>query len=333
MTKYFPLENGIYEVKPGMVRFGSDFGNGIADRQVFQFDDQFPDYRSVKMRSRAEKLSKYYQTHNYFHHLAQAVARLIISRLTLEHPEYFQVENQLENLANINFALNCKLTQEKLYFDANYQLQQVEMSAQSISPAYISTLDALAAQVQEDITVICRTTNDFNWVSAIHLCFPNHWSAADKIGKDFAKIHESVAGMEKINQRGNAIVNTMITREPMVRFAWGLSTDTQLNHHPEISPNLPIPESQSRKFDLHNPQLYLRIERQVIWGLPEFNAAIFTIRTYFQDVAKIKQDTARRHKLISAINSMTRNSLIYKGLLTSRDDILQWLQDGDDIKS
>ncbi|NJL64933.1 MAG: DUF3445 domain-containing protein [Methylacidiphilales bacterium] len=323
MTKYFPLENGKYEVKPGMVPFGSNFGNDIADGQVFQIDENFAEYRRTKLHSRSEQLKKYYQTYNYSDTVATAIAHLIISRLTLEHPQYFQ----LESLTNHTLILHCHLTNEKIYLDSQYHLKKVETQIKPVSPAYISTLDALATQVQEDITVISRATDGTNWVSAIHLCFPNHWSAADKIGKNFTSIHTPVAGMEKMNQRGNAIVNTMITHKPMVRFAWGLSTDTYLNHHPEAPPNTPIHQSQGRKFDINHPNLYLRIERQVIWGLPECDAAIFTIRTYFEDVAEIKKDTTKRQKLISAIKSMTPDSLTYKGLAESRNPILTWLED------
>jgi hypothetical protein len=64
-ARYFPIESGRYEVKPGLFKFGTDFGNGDADRQVFQIDDQFPRYHAVKLAARQEQLSKYYQPHDY----------------------------------------------------------------------------------------------------------------------------------------------------------------------------------------------------------------------------------------------------------------------------
>ncbi|MBD2770808.1 heme-dependent oxidative N-demethylase family protein [Iningainema tapete] len=316
---YFPLENGRYDVKPGLIRFGSCFGNGDADKMVFQFDENFAHYREVKLLARAERLNKYYLTNNYSDPVAGAVAHLIINRLTQEHPQYFQYDRD-----NNNKAFHSQLTKETLYFNADWQLQQVATQTNQIVPPLISTLDALATQVQEDITVVCRS-GCANWLSAIHLCYPNHWSAEEKIGKDFATIHAPVAGMEKINQRGSAIINTMIERKPMVRFAWGLSTDTRLNHHPKPPREVPVNEWQGRNFDLNNPRLFLRIERQVIWGLPEYNAGMFTIRTYFRDCSIIKQDHMLRSQLCSAIQSMTKESLVYKGLAESRDDILTWL--------
>lgn len=328
---YFPLDNGRYEVKPGFMPLGSCLGNGEADKQVFQIDGNFAHYRQTKLLARAERLSKYYQTYNYSHGVAGAltrsglpsgITRLMIDRLTQEHPHYFQSQQ----LANGDLAFHCQLTGEILYLDADWQLQQVETQGNQVFPSYASTLDAIAAQVQEDITVICRCADGRNWLSAVHLCYPNHWSAEEKIGKDFTTIHAPVAGMEKINRRASSIVNTMITQKPMVRFAWGLSTDSRLNHHPEPPADVSINEWQGRQFDRDNPRLFLRIERQVIWGLPEYEAALFTIRTYFRDCTEIKKDTVLRSKLSAAIQSMTPGSVVYKGL-QDRDRILGWLEE------
>jgi len=304
-----------------MIVFGSCFGNGQADKQVFQIDENFADYRQAKLLARAERLNKYYQTHNYSTTVAGAIARLIINRLTQEHPQHFSYEKLTAN----NSIFSSQLTKEILYLDADWQLQQVENS--SAFPAYTSILDALAAQIQEDITVICCGNDGVNWLSAVHLCYPNHWSAEEKIGKDFAEIHTPVAGMEKINRRADAIVNTMINRKPMVRFAWGLSTDMRLNHHPEPPPDLLVNQWQGRRFDPQHPSLYLRIERQVIWGLPKYKAALFTIRTYFRDCNWLKQDLLLRVKLCDAIESMSPESLIYKGLADSKASILHWLNE------
>ncbi|BAZ52350.1 hypothetical protein NIES4103_50100 [Nostoc sp. NIES-4103] len=318
---YFPLMNGRYEVKPGMMLLASCFGNGQADGQVFQIDENFAHYRQAKLLARAERLSKYYQTYNYSTTVASAIARLIVERLTQEHPQYFKCQKLTAN----TLIFYSQLTKEILYLDANWQLQRVEGS--SVFPAYTSTLDAMAMQVQEDLTVICCGDNGCNWLSAVHLCYPNHWSAEEKIGKDFAAIHTPVAGMEKINRRADAIVNSMIHCKPMVRFAWGLSTDTRLNHHPETPPGLLVSQWQGRRFDPQNPRLYLRIERQVIWGLPKYKAALFTIRTYFRDCTLLKKDSLLRVKLCAAIESMSPESLIYKGLADSKASILHWLNE------
>jgi dimethylamine monooxygenase subunit A len=321
-TCYFPLENGRYEVKPGFIPLGKSLGDGEADKRVFQFDGNCPHYRHVKVLSRGERLSKYYQTYNYSDKVAGAIACLIINRLSQEYPQYFHCQPTDRGLSFHN-----QLTGETLYIDEDWRLQQVQNQGQPVAPPYTSTLDALATQVQEDITVMSYDPNGHNWLSAVHLCYPNYWSAEEKIGKDFITIHAPVAGIEKINRRASAIVNTMLLREPMVRFAWGLSTDTRLNHHPEPPPSVSAEDWNGRSFNPNNPKLFLRIERQVIWGLPEHNAVLFTIRTYFRDCRTIKKDPNLQLKLFSALQSMTPESLIYKGLAESRDSILAWLKE------
>ena len=301
-----------------MMLLGSNFGND-ADSKLFQLDSSFDSYRKIKLAARKSCLSKYFQTCNYSDSVAEAVVRLIINRLTREYPQHFNLDRDGEYL-----IFQCQLTREILYLNTKFELLKYE-SAEKTTPDYISTLDALAAQIQSDIVVISRNDNHDNWMSAIHLCYPNYWSAEEKIGRDFATTHLPVAGIEKINQRAKAIVNTMIQRKPMVRFAWGLSTDTRLNHHPQPPSDIGLNQWQGRNFDKNNPNLFLRIERQVMWGLPDNNAAIFTIRTYFRDCRTIKKDILLRNKLSSAIESMTPESLKYKGLIETKNDILAWL--------
>ena len=60
--------------------------------------------------------------------------------------------------------------------------------------------DALAMQVQEDLSVVCRV-GEKDWVCAIHLCCPHTWTAEKKIGQDFVSMHAGVPGMRR-SQRG-----------------------------------------------------------------------------------------------------------------------------------
>jgi len=316
--RYFPMERGRYEVKPGLIKFGTDLGQGVWDQRVFHIDGNFSHYYQMKQLARRESLEKYYQTQDFTPEVEQVIAKFILERLTQEYPQHFQ--NSLEKNCPV---FHNQLTGETLYFDANYDLQYTTGLTPKLPP-YRSALDALAHQVQEDITVVVQR-GERHWVSAIHACFPNHWAVQAKIGREFAQIHAPVAGMTAMNRRGGALVQTMITQPPMVRFAWGLSTDTRLNHHPEPPPHVDPTQWQGRNFHPQDPRLYLRVERQVIWGFPAIKAALFTIRTYFQDVAVLKQNPTQSALLQSAIQSMSPASLIYKGLADQKAEILAWL--------
>lgn len=317
---YFPLDSGRYEVKTGLYALGTDFGNGEADEKIFQIDAGFRHYREAKLAARGERLSKYHCTHRYSLRLGNTVACFIAHRLSQEHPSYFALEETQDGA-----ILRCILTEELLSFDSNMKLIEARSKDRPVSPGYVSSLDALASQIQEDVAVITLSVD--HWLSAIHLCYPNHWAAEHKIAKDFASIHKPVPGIEKINERTSALVDAMIYKGPYVRFAWGLSTDSRLNHHPEPPPGVSPSAWQGRYFNQADPKLFLRVERQTLWGFPDEAGALFTIHTYFTDCREIKKDPDRLRKLESAIESMTPETLAYKGFADSKVNILAWLRE------
>jgi hypothetical protein len=310
-AQYFPLAHGRYDIAPGLARFGKDFGNGDADQHVFQLDDTFDHYHRVKCEARRERLGKYLQTHDVHPAVARAIVSFILDRLTREHAHAFHRSGN---------TLSCRLTGETLTFDQDLNLVSVER-ARPDDPPYACALDALASQVQEDLAVV-STGGDRHWLSAVHLCFPNSWAAEEKVGRTFAAIHEPVAGMEGMNRQGADLVRLMVgAAEGFVRFAWGVTFDDQLNHHPQRPPGV----TPVVRFDPTRPRALLRVERQTIWGFPAVGASLFTIRTYLYDCDALRRDEVRRAALVAAIESMTPASLAYKGLAESREPLLRWL--------
>ncbi len=102
-----------------------------------------------------------------------------------------------------------------------------------------------------------------------------------------------------------------VNKGPFTRFAWGISTDTRLNHHPEAPTGWDKQEWAGRHIE-EGCDLFLRVEKQTLNGLPEVNAFFFTIRTYFYPVVELSLD--ERKALYTAVESMSQASQIYKGL-------------------
>jgi hypothetical protein len=301
LPDYFPPAVGRYEVKPGLVRFGKPLGAGVADGHVFQLDATFPRYRRVKLAARAERAHKYFRTHELTPTVERTVGDFIVRRLVAEHPAQFAMNDGI---------LSCVLTGERIDVrrDGDGRL-----------------FDALAMQVQEDLAIV-STAEDRHWLSAIHLSFPNHWAAEDKIGRAFPVIHAPVAGMEQMNRQGDRLVRVMLeATEGLVRFAWGVTWDDELNHHPESPPGA----ARATHFDPRHPAAYLRVERQTVWGFPEVGAALFTIRTYLYDIAALRRDRERAGQLAAALASMSDASVAYKGLAGSREHLIRWIETGD----
>jgi hypothetical protein len=313
---YFPLPKGRYEVTPGLNALGTDFGNGHDDNLIFQIDANFPRYREEKITARKERLEKYYCAGTLAPDKKSYITRFIINQLCEEHPSLFHHQKR-----NNHHHLFCQLTDDILKFNSDFVL----LNPLPDSNGYVDSLDGLAMQVQEDIALVEITDNGHDCITALHLCFPNHWAAEDKIGQSFLDSHAPVPGMAKINQHADRLLTNLLHRGPFVRFAWGLATDDRLNHHPVTPDYVNTEQWQGRCFNPTNPVLFLRVERQVIQGFPAINTLLFTIRTYFYDVAILKRASEKRQALQSALQSMSAATLHYKGLTQNQPFILDWL--------
>jgi hypothetical protein len=303
---YFPLRHGRYDVAPGLTKLGKDHGAGAVDAQIFQFDQTFERYRSAKRACRLRTFERHVAAHNLRPAVASAVAAFVADRLAAEHPAHFTLERNPIGTS----VLHCGLSGDALPFGQNTRL--------AVCFNYRDALDALAMQVQEDLAIVSTAPDQSHWLSYVHVFLPNGWAPEEKIGRSFAAVHEPVAGMTAMNRRGDEFVKVMVgATEGLVRFAWGVTFDDELNHHP----HLPRPP-----FNPQHPRAFLRVERQTISGLPSVGASLFTIRTYLYDLETLRRDPAMRDPLVAALRTMPAESLAYKGIAPHQDALVRWLE-------
>jgi hypothetical protein len=307
-ARYFPPRTGRYDVAPGLFPLGTDFGNGAADTLLFQFDREFPRYHANKSACRAERFGKYVCAAGFDGPAAEAALRLMAARLATEHPALFRLEGAGGGVS----VLHCRLTDDRLTFDERMHLA-------SESP-YADAFDALCCQVHEDIAVVRRAPERGDWIAALHLCAPSHWAAEAKIDRSFVDAHAPVPGFGKVSAAAAALTEACIARGPFVRFTWGIAFDDRLNAHPE-----PPPGSAPAFWDGESP-LFLRVERQTLWGLPEVDAFLFAIRVYIYDARPIRENPEQRDALVAALRSMSPESRRYKGVADRFDTVLAWLE-------
>ncbi len=311
-AQYFPLERPLYEVAPGLRPFGQDLGNGPLDEKIFQIDAHYFSALQNKADCRAERISKYCVTDPAFTpELEQRIVQWITRRLVAESPELF----------SLNEAADHRLSLENRLTGAKIQLFPHE-------DAYVSPWDAISSQVQEDLAVQIRGSGpDQDRLVALHLCSPSHWAAEDKIGLNFRAIHAPIPGVEKMNRSAPQLVQAMVDKGPYVRFVWGFATDHRLNHHPIAPPGVDPVQWHGRAYAADRPEnpFSLRVERQVIWGLPELNASLFVIRVSFIEGSVIRSKPEWCNLLIGALKSMSSESRVYKGLQGSMPQVLEWL--------
>lgn len=320
-ARYYPFMSGRFEVTAGLRPFGTDFGNAELDQKLLQIDKEFQRYRDNKLKCREENIHKYCCLHNFNPKKQKVFGAFLTQKMCDEWPDFFQ----LSTTRSGSIVLNCELTEEQLHFSPDWEL----LHSTESQIRYINTFDALCSQLQEDIALLSLEKSGGitkNYLSAVHLCAAGHWSPEDKIGKDFFAIHAPVPHVEKINERAQQFAEMMVTKGPFVRFVWGFATDLRLNHHPVAPEGIDPKQWHGRSFlDPTQDKLYVRVERQVTWGLPEINSGLFSIRVSYLEGEEIRKNTEQKTKLIESIQSMSPETKVYKGLKESYDVLVNYL--------
>lgn len=302
--KYLPFLDGKYSTAPALNAMAK--AADARDQFVFHIDEDYEDYINNKLSCRKENIDKYYVEADFYNDTLVNVNRQFVKQLIQEYPTDFTF-----TAADGIFSLENNKTGNRFQWNNDWATMQHDV--------YTSLFDALCSQVQEDIAV-CQVDGDKDWLSAIHLSSANHWAPSEKIGRPFSSVHGIVPGMEKLNQQYFKMLVTAVQKGPFFRFAWGISTDTRLNHHPIPPPGIDPVFWQGRRVESDTSKIYLRVERQTITGIPHCNAFFFTIRTFFYDIDELT--AGEKKALFLAVEGMTPQSLEYKGL-TDKVEILR----------
>lgn len=297
MLAYAPFRTGKYDTSPGLSHFTVTPGDPA--RRLLQIDRDWPRYRANKQACLLAAPEAYRQEQDLPPATRNAACECLIQQLCASYGDFFVLEAP--------GRLHCRLSGETLIFAADGRL---------LAPAgYTDLWDALAGQIQEDLA-IWQLAAERDWLAALHVCAPNGWNPAEKIGLNFDRVHAEVPGMAGQRARYLPLLQGLIRKPAFERFVWDLRADDALDHHPRHGPR--------PAFDPGQPQLWVRLERQVLYGLPAVNAVLFTIRSYRYAVAEL--DSASLQGLAAALAGMSPELLAYKRL-TQREALRAWLQE------
>lgn len=169
-------------------------------------------------------------------------------------------------------------------------------------------LGGLANLIQEDFAVLQLDEAGNNHLAHLNIAMPSGWAPEEKIGKPFDAVHRPVPHIEPLSAKQHSIARLMVNAtRGAVRFAWTVTDDAALNHHPNrdrsVAHPTPLPDHPAG-------EPLLRVERQVIRGFPEHRAALFLIRTYLYPFSDL--DAVTRDALALAVRGMSESSLEYK---------------------
>ena len=297
---YFPVSRRPFEFSPGLRKLDINNKKDLRE-QLFQFDSQWFDYQQQKLHALNQNFSRYCCQHELQESTRRAAEGFLISQL-------------LDNYSNL-FSIHHNGTKPQLLNHLSHESLQLESRQPSQFFPSETLLDSLCRQLQEDVSII-QFYGESDYIAYLHLCFPNHWAAEEKIGQSFIKSHMTVPGMEKINRQATPLMQSFISGSPMERFTWGITTDSILDKHPS---NL-----RQRLHGRSLSDFYLRIERQVLIGLPKVQAVIFLIRSYHRPLADLTTD--EQQHLAYSINTMPDAIRRYKGLDSDAEKLVKLLQ-------
>lgn len=328
--RHTPFAHGRYDVTTGL--------RALAGAPVFELDRRYPELIAAKLESRASAHNPVYVQEGFTAGLKRAHARLGFEALARDYPLDFawtgdRLENRVLGLAwRFDAALDRLVSLEAT---GPSEAPEVRGALLALAPAGIDAFDALALNVPEDLAVLQQPAvePEADRLVAIHLSFPNHWAPEEKIGKPFGAVHVPVAGIAPLVKAAPAILRTVVSKGPFERFAWGLATDTRLDHHP-AHPQ----DAESRTLPLETPEaagagMWVRVERQTLVGHPETASVLFTIRTSFLAVSEIAREPALAGALARAVAGMSPEQRAYKGLVATAEPLRAYLEAAGAAKS
>jgi len=263
-ARYFPVSPRPLKMVAGLSRFGADFGQGERDRRFFQLDSERPRYLAAKLRAPLER-----------HLLAADDSEALLVRTA---------------------ALSWM--RETLAREAPELVLECKCDAEARDP-----FDALARTLQEDFCVFSAGDDDAGRAVLLDVRFPGGWRPEQLVDRDFQAIHAPVPGFVSHADAAKSMVRAMVERGPFVRFVWTLSSDDQLDHHPDASARPSWERAEGA---------WLRVERQVTVPLPEARASVFLIRTYNYDLVELAHE--QRACIMAALAAMPSDVKAYKGL-------------------
>ncbi|MDB4679644.1 MAG: DUF3445 domain-containing protein [Planctomycetaceae bacterium] len=171
-----------------------------------------------------------------------------------------------------------------------------------------NSLKELAPLIAEDF-VIHRQKDGRDFMSFGAVMLPTGWRPDEMIGKSFREIHSPIPGMN-LNQ-SESLVDAMIHSGPFERYVWGVRFSDRLNDHPDQA---------SVRWNDQQPQICIKLERQVTVGFPAHSALLFLIRQ-----STIPQYEIDKPALRKTLRSMSEDQLKYKGINDDIDLLLNWL--------
>jgi len=288
----FPLHND-HTIRADMYPLGMVL-NGRQESNHFEVDQQYVDYIEQKLHILKQ--------HEDQHHCIDLSEQRQLTHALENIWKQFQQEHP--TIANGDY-LPARLSAEIKHWLKRQQNPTIRLA------------NHIALHMQEDLVLMHQ-----GYAEWIHVCFPSNWRPVEKFGLDFSQIHQPIPEGNQLLKASDNVVKAMTYKKAYVRFGWILSNNSYRNQHPDtVKPSLTYKHSQ----DLLN-QLWLRMERQTTYPMPDLNRSLFTIRIYQQPLLDALNTPEKQVRFTGIIRTLSPALAVYKGLDTIYAPLLEGLE-------
>jgi len=204
------------------------------------------------------------------------------------------------------------LSNQNYFLEHNNEQEFYELCSEFIKKYYPTNLKGksyleIAKEIDEDL-IIHRIDGEKDYMCSAHVVFASHWLPEKKIGTSFEEIHKPVPMNLKNSKK---LVEAIINNGIFERYVWSVVYENKYNFHPRF---------KEKSFDINDPKVLIKVERQVTVGFPQKKFCLFILRQYI-----IEEKDIDKAFLVKAIEGMDESQKAYKGL-TDCGDLLGYLK-------
>lgn len=173
--------------------------------------------------------------------------------------------------------------------------------------------------VQEDLCLMRPGADGYELAAAV-LCFPSHWSLAEKLGRPMSGIHGPVPDFaQRLGSTVDRFMAMLDPARPVWRVNWAIAETDELF----------LPADRARRaFDPDGPVgscLFMRLERQTLRRMPQSGDILFTIHTSVRPLDQVIARPDHAGALAARIREMPDRMARYKGFHLMGAPLLAWL--------
>lgn len=172
---------------------------------------------------------------------------------------------------------------------------------------------------ESDFLLLAAPTGGEYVLQAGCVYFPSSWHPEEKIGRPLSEIPDLVPGLNaKLGDRISQFLARIKPDTGWERANWGLSRSPELNQHPSrILSKLEPPFLAD--------EVWVRIEYQIFYRLPETGGVLFGIRLLNLPLPELMRCQSVAIGLHRALATMSEPIALYKNLSQGRGQLLKLL--------